>query len=86
MQQTFYRWELKSEVDAAISKISNLIDENAMDGQAYNVRQYQNLPHDANLTDVKRAENTKEFISTMLTQTDCLKKKTEDIKSEIIFI
>ena len=78
---------MKSEVDAAISKISNLIDENAMDGQAYNVRQYQNLPHDANLTDVKRAENTKEFISTMLTQTDCLKKKkTEDIKSEIIFI
>jgi hypothetical protein len=78
---------LKSEVDAAISKISNLIDENAIDGQAYNVRRYQNLPHDANLTDVKRAENTKEFISTMLTQTDCLKKKkTEDIKSEIIFI
>jgi hypothetical protein len=51
------------------------------------VRRYQNLPHDANSTDVKRAENTKEFISTMLTQTDCLKKKkTEGIKSEIKFI
>ena len=90
LQQRFYRWELKSEVDAAISNISNLIDENGLeglDGQVYNVRRYQNLPHDANSTDVKRAENTKEFISTMLTQTDCLKKKkTEGIKSEIKFI
>jgi len=33
-------------VDAAISKISNLIDENGLDGQAYNVRRYQNSPHD----------------------------------------
>ena len=87
LQQRFYRWELKSEVDAAISNISNLIDENGLDGQAYNVRRYQNLPHNANSTDVKRAENTKECISNMLTQTDCLKKKkTEGIKSEIKFI
>jgi hypothetical protein len=75
---------LKSEIDAAIFNISNLIDENGLDGQAYNVRRYQNLPHDANSTNVKRAENTKEFISNMLTQTDCLKKKkTEGIKSEV---
>jgi hypothetical protein len=33
LQQRFYRWELKSKVDAAISKISNLIDENGLDGQ-----------------------------------------------------
>jgi len=63
-----------------------MIDENGLDGQVYNVRRYQNLPHDANSTDVKRAENTKEFISNMLTQTDCLKKKTEGIKSEIKLI
>ena len=82
LQQGFYRWELKSEVDAAISKISNLIDENGLDGQAYMVRRCQNLPHN-----VKRAENAKEFISNMLSQTDCLKKeKTEGIKSEIKFI
>ena len=73
LQQRFYRWVLKSEVDAAISKISILIDENGLDGQVYNVRRYKNLPHDANSTVVKRAENTKEFILTMLTQTDCLK-------------
>ena len=88
LQPRFYRQELKSEVDAAISQISNLIDENGLDGEAYNVRRYQNLTHDANSTDVKRAGNTKEFISNMLTQTNCLKKKkkTEGIKSEIKFI
>ena len=35
MQQRFYRWELKSEVDAVISKISNVIDEKGLDEQAY---------------------------------------------------
>ena len=74
LQQRFYRWELKSQVDAAISKISNLIDENGLDGQAYNARRYQHLPHDANSTNDS-------------TQTDYLKKKkTKGIKSEIKFI
>ena len=77
LQQRFYRWELKSKVDAAISKISNLIDENGLDGRAYNVRRYKNLPHDANSTNDS-------------TQTDYLKKKkkkkTKGIKSEIKFI
>ena len=60
-----------------------MIDENGLDGQAYNVRRYQNLTHDANSTDVKRAGNTKEFISNMLTQTDCLKKKVSNLISNL---
>jgi hypothetical protein len=47
------------------------------------VRGYQNLPHDANSTDVKRVENTKECISNMLTQTDCLKKKVSNLRSNL---
>jgi hypothetical protein len=61
----------------------NLIDENGLDGLAYNVRRYQPLPHVANSTDVKRAENTKEFISNMLTQTDCFKKKVSNLRSNL---
>ena len=41
------------------------------------------MPHDTNSTDVKRAENTKEFISNMLTQTDCLKKKVSNLRSNL---
>ena len=82
-QQQHHRRALKLKVDGHVQKIGNLTDLKCKDGAAMNVERYQTMPKDINVVDVKRAERTKDTLTSVANDVRKTREEISNLRSEL---